>query len=74
MQPSVRNSLPSTLRDIGLSLRAFKGWLNTRISAVVDNNEHHPALLGAFTDRGAVYTLADLLRPTYSLNTRLIYD
>jgi len=42
--PSVWNSLPSTLRDRSLSLRAFKGRLDT-IFSVVNNDEHHPAAL-----------------------------
>ena len=46
--PSIWNSLLSTLRDISLSLRAFKGRLKTYLFSrgLVDNNEHHPALLG----------------------------
>jgi len=44
-EPSIWNSLLSTLQDISLSLRAFKGG-KRRISSVVNNNEHHPALMG----------------------------
>jgi len=43
--PSVWNSLP---RDSSLSLKAFKGRLKTHFTSVVDNNEHHPVLLGRF--------------------------
>jgi len=66
---SIWNSLPSTLWDSSLSLRAFKGRLK-----VVDNNEHHMALMGRFvivapSINVQTYLLTYLL--TYPLHTRV---